>query len=144
MPQVTFQYADISRVSLSQKKKVKELVEQIFLQEGKQLGHISYIFCSDEYLLQINRQFLNHDDFTDIITFDLSVGEEIVGEIYISAERVTENAALHRASKGEEFRRVIFHGALHLCGYRDKKIREITIMRHKEDYYLRLFEKQYH
>ncbi len=82
----------------------------------------NYIFCDDEHLLSINQQFLNHDTFTDIITFDLSESEqELVGEIYISADRVKENASKFNTSFEQELHRVIFHGALHLCGFKDKK-----------------------
>ena len=109
--------------------------------EGKSLKNLQYVFCSDAYLLHINQQYLQHDDFTDIITFDLSAGEDIEGEIYISSERVRENAGLHGNSFQHEMQRVIFHGALHLCGYKDKKKSEIQTMRDKEDAYLRLFDK---
>ncbi len=124
------------------KNVVKQFVEELFTSENKELRHLTYVFCSDEYLLQINRSFLNHDYLTDIITFDLSEGEGMVGEIYISIDRVKDNATIHSASFTEEILRVIFHGALHLCGYKDKKKSEITIMREKEDYYLALFAQK--
>jgi probable rRNA maturation factor len=108
----------------------------------KGLGQVrlSYIFCTDEYLLEINKQFLNHDTFTDIITFDLSeTSDTIEGEIYISTERVAENATVFQTSYNRELHRVIFHGALHLCGYRDKKKGEKEEMRRQEEAALKLY-----
>ena len=104
---------------------------------------LSYIFCSDEYLHSINLQFLQHDDYTDIITFDLSEKEtEVVGEIYISVERVAENAAKFKTDYGHELHRVIFHGALHLCGLRDKKPAEQKTMRGAENEELACWQKR--
>ena len=123
---------------------LKLQIEQLFIKERVVLDSLSYVFCSDEYLLKINREFLNHDFYTDIITFDLSekrVG--VIGEIYISLDRVKENAAGLGISFSEELLRVLFHGALHLCGYRDKKKAEIMEMRKKEEQYLRLYKKQF-
>ncbi len=106
------------------------------------MSAITYIFCSDEFLLQMNRDFLQHDYYTDIITFGLSEkGEPVEAEVYISLDRVKDNAQTLGITYGEEARRVIFHGALHLCGYKDKKKSEIILMRKKEADYLRLFEK---
>lgn len=141
---VQFTYADVPSVSLKNKKEVKLFIEEIFSTEGKGIERLDYIFCSDEFLLQINQDFLKHDDYTDIITFNLTpqVFVPIVGEIYISVDRVRENAGIHHTSFSGEIKRVIFHGALHLCGYNDKTKREITIMRQKEDHYLRLFDKR--
>ncbi|WP_018616081.1 rRNA maturation RNase YbeY [Segetibacter koreensis] len=142
MALIRFNYADVPPISLSRKKLIKDHIREIFLKEGKQLRSLSFIFCSDQYLIEINKTFLKHDFYTDIITFDLSEGEETVGEIYISVERVKENAVDHSSSFTDELLRVIFHGALHLCGYRDKKKSEITTMREKEDYYLQTFQKK--
>ena len=142
MQQVRFNYADINSITLTKKKEVKLLIANIFKQEGKELEYIDYIFCSDEYLLNINRSFLHHDYYTDIITFDLSENKGIIGEVYISADRVKDNAITLQSTFSQEMLRVIFHGALHLCGYKDKKKSEITLMRGKEDYYLRSFEKR--
>ena len=142
MQQVRFNYADINSITLTKKKEVKLLIANIFKQEGKELQYIDYIFCSDEYLLNINRSFLHHDYYTDIITFDLSENKGIIGEVYISADRVKDNAITLQSTFFQEMLRVIFHGALHLCGYKDKKKSEITLMRQKEDYYLRSFEKR--
>jgi probable rRNA maturation factor len=127
--------------NFSEKRRLKAFLERLFKNEGKAAGNVQYIFCSDDYLLQINREFLQHDFYTDIITFDLGGSEAVDAEIYISLDRVKENATRY----GERFRRealrVIFHGALHLCGYRDKTKSEITLMRERENKYLRLFEK---
>ena len=122
--------------SLENRTYLKTFVETLFLKERKQLSSINYIFCSDKRLLEINRQFLNHDYFTDIITFDLSEGKATAAEIYISIDRVKENAKDHGCSFKSELHRVIFHGALHLCGYKDKKPADIKKMREKESFYL--------
>lgn len=106
-------------------------------------AELDFIFCCDDYLLQINRQFLDHDTLTDIITFDLSEDEEILqGEIYISVERVKENAALFDTTYQDELHRVIFHGVLHLCGFKDKKEKDQKIMRKNEDYCLANYKHQ--
>jgi probable rRNA maturation factor len=141
-PKIIFQYAD-AKPSFPGKQALKAFIPKIFKKEGKKLGGLQYVFCSDEYLLKINRQFLEHDYYTDIITFNFSepTSNEIHGEIYISADRVKENASELGVSFKDEMVRVIFHGALHLCGYRDKKKSEIQQMRAKEDEFLTLFKK---
>ena len=139
MAKVRFNYADVKPITLQEKKVVKNLIAALFNLEGKALKEINYIFCSDEYLLEINKSFLQHDYYTDIITFDLSENVETVGEVYISIDRVQENCKVHLTGLREELVRVILHGALHLIGYKDKRKSEITIMREKEEYYLRLF-----
>ena len=100
---------------------------------------INYIFCTDKRLLEINRQFLKHDYFTDIITFDLSTTDRTEAEVYISVDRVRENAKDLDSTFKAEILRVIFHGALHLCGYDDKATSAAKKMRKREDYYLNLF-----
>ena len=98
---------------------------------------INYIFCSDDYLLELNKQYLNHNTLTDIITFELNApGEPILSDIFISIDRVKENAKTLEIPFKQELHRVIFHGALHLCGYKDKKKEEQKLMRRKEDEYL--------
>jgi probable rRNA maturation factor len=136
---VRFNYSDVNPIPLPGKKAVKEFLVTMFELEKKPLKALNYIFCSDPYLLEINKSYLQHDYYTDIITFDLSEGDETVGEIYISIDRVRENSVAHSTTYTEELLRVIFHGALHLIGYKDKKKSEITIMRQKEEEYLRLF-----
>lgn len=136
---VRFNYADVNEISIKGKQKVKGLIAQIFILERRPLQRIEYIFCSDAYLLNLNKQYLNHDYFTDILTFDLSEGLEINAEVYISVDTVKSNSIIHEVTLSNEMLRVIFHGALHLVGYNDTKKSEITIMREKEDYYLCLF-----
>jgi rRNA maturation RNase YbeY len=121
----------------------KTFLKKIFVNEGKPLCTLEYIFCTDEYLLKLNVSFLKHDTYTDVITFDLSEKEDrcITGEVYISIERVSENAKKENISFDNELNRVMIHAALHLCGYNDKKKSEITLMRDKEEYYLRLFDE---
>lgn len=120
---------------------LKGFIEKLFKKEGKKLRSINYIFCSDEDILKINKQYLKHDFYTDIITFDLSESDEIVAEVYISTERVRENAKSLDTSFVSEIHRVIFHGALHLCGYGDKTKSEKVEMRKREDYYLNSYLK---
>jgi probable rRNA maturation factor len=137
---VNFYYADVTTIPLKKKRIVKQFIVQLFEAEGKFAKRMNYIFCSDEYLLRINQKHLQHNYYTDIITFDLSdTPASIIGEIYISMDRVKDNAVIHKTAIGRELLRVIFHGALHLCGYNDKKKSEITIMRQKEEEYLLLF-----
>jgi probable rRNA maturation factor len=105
-------------------------------------AQLTYIFCSDDYLLQMNQQFLNHDTLTDIITFDLTEDPDALqGEIYISAERVRENAEKFKTTYADELHRVIFHGALHLCGFKDKKEADQKEMRRQEDLCLKAYNK---
>jgi probable rRNA maturation factor len=118
------------------KRKLKSYIEGIFIQENHDLEKLDYIFCSDEYLLDINQRFLNHDTYTDIITFDLSESNAITGEIYISLDRIKENAEKFTSTLEIETLRVIFHGALHLCGYKDKNKKDQQMMRAKEDHYI--------
>lgn len=119
--------------------KHRKLVETIFHREKVNLVSLAYIFCTDNELRALNKSFLQHDYFTDILTFDLSDSKDhIFGEVYISLDRVKDNAKTFGSSFPNELMRVLIHGALHLCGYRDKTKREISLMRSKEDEYLRL------
>jgi probable rRNA maturation factor len=122
--------------ALRKRTKLKKQIEAIFRLEGKKLGSINYIFCSDRELLKINRQFLHHDYYTDIISFDLSETSSVKAEVYISVDRVRDNSKKMNLPVSFELRRVIFHGALHLCGYNDKGEADRQLMRKKEDYYL--------
>lgn len=117
---------------------LKNWIENIIISEGKKLGEINYIFCDDEYLLKINLDFLDHDYYTDIITFDQVRGKTISGEIFVSLQRIKDNASLISKNYEEEKKRVIAHGILHLCGYKDKTEEEQKTMRAKEDFYLSL------
>lgn len=117
---------------------IKFWIEKIIISEEKKLGEINYIFCDDEYLLKINQDFLDHDYYTDIITFDQVRGKTISGEIFVSLQRIKDNASLISKNYEEEKKRVIAHGVLHLCGYKDKTEEQQKIMRAKEDFYLSL------
>jgi len=108
--------------------------------QGKRVEAINYIFCTDEYLLDLNRQHLNHDTFTDIITFELSdKNQPLVSDVYISIHRVRENARSFSTSFNDELHRVIFHGALHLAGYKDKSKKDSALMRQMENKWLSLY-----
>jgi rRNA maturation RNase YbeY len=142
MHKVNFQKAD-SALSLPAKTALKAFIENLFKKEKTPLATINYIFCSDKYLLSINQQFLNHDYYTDIITFGLhDKGTPVVAEVYISTDRVKDNAKTHGTTYSNEMLRVLFHGALHLCGYKDKTKANIATMRAKEDEYLKRYIKK--
>ncbi|MBC7864558.1 MAG: rRNA maturation RNase YbeY [Bacteroidia bacterium] len=119
--------------SLQKKAVLKKWISAIIKQEKKKEGKIIFLFCNDKKLHSINKEFLNHDTLTDIITFDYSEGEKISGEIYISTERVFENAEKFSGSFLEELHRVMIHGVLHLCGYKDKSPADKKQMRQKEE-----------
>jgi len=136
-------FFDNTRVSLNNRTELKKFIEFIFKKEKKRLAGLNYIFCSDKRLLEINQQYLAHNYYTDIITFDLSekIGE-INGEIYVSVDRIRDNAKTGGYSFSNELLRVIFHGILHLCGYGDKKKEERVLMREKEDFYIHKYLDQ--
>ncbi|UAB86377.1 rRNA maturation RNase YbeY [Zunongwangia sp. SCSIO 43204] len=117
----------------------KNWLQRVISSEDKRLGEISYIFCDDEYLLDINQRFLDHDTYTDIISFDDSTGNLLNGDIYISTERVKENAAEFNEDFYTELKRVIVHGILHYCGYKDKSKEDAALMRRKESEKIKLF-----
>lgn len=119
-----------------QKNLLKSWIKTILQTEKKMEGKISFTFCSDEQLLDINKEFLNHNTLTDIITFDYNIGLKISGEIYISIERVSDNAVKFKQVLTQELLRVMAHGVLHLCGYGDKKKEEKIKMRQKESFYV--------
>lgn len=124
---------------LGDQARYSKWLERVILSEDKKLEEISYIFCDDEYLLNINQQYLDHDTYTDIITFDYCVGNILQADIYISTERVQENAESFKVNFDEELRRVLAHGILHLCGYKDKTELEAETMRRKEEEKMQLF-----
>lgn len=115
---------------------LKSWVLQTIQSEGYRLEEINYIFCDDDYLHKLNVEFLNHDTLTDVISFDYTVGKLIQGDIFISIERVTDNAKDFKTGFKDELNRVIIHGVLHYCGYKDKTESEAKVMRAKENYYL--------
>lgn len=119
-----------------QKRKMTQWIKDTILTEGKIPGDMTFIFCSDQYLLEVNKQYLNHDYFTDIITFDYVENNVISGDIFISCERVKENAAEFHTGFDNELRRIIIHGVLHLIGYKDKSKKDKLLMTSKEDFYL--------
>jgi probable rRNA maturation factor len=131
-------FHELKKVKLSKRSALKSFIPTIFLIEAKLFESLNIIFCSDEYLLDMNRQYLNHDFYTDIITFDLSESKKsaIVGDLYISIDRVKENSVTNDINFNHELHRVIFHGVLHLCGFKDKSKKEIVEMRIKESEYL--------
>ncbi|GAA4446317.1 rRNA maturation RNase YbeY [Nibrella saemangeumensis] len=123
---------------LPQKQTVRQWLKTQAGQEGFAVGELNYIFCSDEYVLQVNKDYLEHDYYTDIITFDQSEEEgKIEGDIYISVDRVTDNARQLNVPAEQEMRRVLAHGLLHLCGHGDKTDEEAAAMRRKEDEWLK-------
>lgn len=124
---------------LADHRKYEKWIERVIASEERKLEEISYIFCDDEYLLNLNEEFLKHDTYTDIITFDYSVGKILQGDIYISTDRVKENSDEFNVSFEEELRRVIIHGVLHLCGYKDKTKEQSLLMRQKEEEKMELF-----
>jgi rRNA maturation RNase YbeY len=114
-------------------KALSHWISEIILHENHELGDLTYVFCDDAYLHKLNLQFLNHDTLTDIISFDNSLGKQIHGEIYISVERVKENARTYQVAFLEELHRVIIHGVLHFCGYKDKTKKQQETMSSKEN-----------
>lgn len=118
---------------LKNKSNLQKWILEIIISEGFELGEIVYIFCDDEYLHKLNVEFLGHDTLTDIISFDYGVGKQINGEIYISVERVTDNSKDFETNFEEELHRVMIHGILHFCGYKDKSDSDGQSMRNKED-----------
>ena len=139
MPLVIFHNADVL-FKLNRKRDLKQFISHIFTKEEKTSRSINIIFCSDEFLLGINKRFLNHNYYTDIITFDLDLDGDFFSELYISIERVKENKETQNVSLWNEIHRIIFHGILHLCGYKDKTTADKRVMTQKEDEYLKEFE----
>ena len=134
---ISFNYE--SDFSLEQEEVYASWIETIVESENKILGEISYIFCDDEYLHSINMQYLNHDTLTDIISFDYTEGDIISGDIFVSIERVEDNAKDFKVSFDEELKRVLAHGVLHYCGYNDKSDDDALLMRSKEEEEIKLF-----
>jgi rRNA maturation RNase YbeY len=119
--------------SLQNPDEIARWISKIINDQKREEGEISYIFCDDQYLHKLNLEFLNHDTLTDIISFDNSLGNQINGDIFISIERVKENADTYKTNFEDELHRVIIHGVLHYCGFNDKNKAEATLMRKKED-----------
>ena len=134
---ISFNYE--SDFSLEQEEIYASWIENIIESENKILGEISYIFCDDDFLHNINMQYLNHDTLTDIISFDYTEGDVISGDIFISVERVEDNANDFNVSFDEELKRDLAHGILHYCGYKDKSDSDALLMRAKEEEKIKLF-----
>jgi probable rRNA maturation factor len=126
---------DVSSPRL-QKRKITNWIKETITAEGKITGDISFIFCSDDYLLEVNKKYLNHDYFTDIITFDYVENDVISADIFISSDRVKENASEFKTGFLNELLRIIIHGVLHLLGFKDKSKKDKLLMTQKEDFYL--------
>lgn len=131
---ISFNYE--TNFELPYEKEFSSWISKVITTENRKEGEINYIFCDDAYLLDINLKYLNHDTLTDIISFDYSVGKELHGDIYISVQRVKENAKDFEVDFEDEIRRVMVHGILHYCGYKDKSDQEQKLMRSKEDYHM--------
>lgn len=138
MPNIDFFNQDIS-FKIPKPGNARAWISEVVAREKKRLTRVNYVFCSDDYLLGLNRQYLNHDTLTDVITFDHSEDEDqIEGDVFISVDRVRENARAFKTTMEEELHRVLVHGVLHLIGYRDKTLAQKSRMREKEDTYLSL------
>lgn len=131
-------FAEDIDFTLKDKAKVRNWIGETIKAEGfRRIGELSFVFCSDAYLLEINQQYLNHDTYTDIVTFDSSEEEDVIsGDIFISIERIKENAQKFGVTEQDELHRVIIHGVLHLCGYYDKEKEDKALMTSKENEYL--------
>jgi rRNA maturation RNase YbeY len=134
-------YHFVTPFKLKESIRYKLWLKRLAISKGFFIGNINYIFCDDDYLLTLNQNFLDHDTFTDIITFDSRVGETLNGEIYISVNRITENAKFYHIPFEEELLRVMAHGILHLCGYKDKEEEDVMNMRKEEAEAIKLFHE---
>jgi len=134
---ISFNYE--SDFELDNETAYAEWLSRVIVSENKKEGDINYIFCDDEYLHKINVEYLQHDTLTDIISFDYSVGNELHGDVFVSIERVEDNAKDFNVSFEEELKRVLVHGVLHYCGYKDKSEKDEALMRQKEEEKMLLF-----
>jgi probable rRNA maturation factor len=138
---ISFNYE--TEFELPNEDQLSNWLSHVILSENKKEGDINYIFCDDEYLLNLNEQYLDHDTLTDIISFDYSVGNELHGDIFISIERVRDNAHDFKVTFDEELKRVLVHGVLHYCGYKDKSEDDEKLMRQKEDEKIKMFHVEH-
>ncbi|MBW4358890.1 rRNA maturation RNase YbeY [Flavobacterium taihuense] len=134
---INFNYE--SEFTLENEEAIASWLSAVIVSENKTEGEINYIFCDDEYLHKINVEYLNHDTLTDIISFDYTMGNEIGGDVFVSVERVLDNSKDYNTSFDEELKRVLVHGVLHYCGYKDKSEADEVLMRSKEDEKLAMF-----
>lgn len=138
---ITFTTVDVILPDRIDLKKLRSWLSKVIIDEGKKLGEINYVFCTDEYLHKINLDFLQHDTFTDIITFPTSENKEIISsELFISLDRIKENSNTLNINFDLEYLRVVVHGILHIIGYNDKTKEQILLMRKKENYYINQYE----
>ena len=138
---MAIQFSFQTNYPLKSRTKIKQWIKQVIEAKGKKTGNITYIFCDDEYLLEVNKQYLQHDYYTDVITFDYVENDLISGDIFISTDRERENALAFGSSETEELHRVIIHGALHLLGLKDKSEKEASQMRQAENEALKLLNE---
>ena len=138
---MAIQFSFQTNYPLKSRTKIKQWIKQVIEAKGKKTGNVTYIFCDDEYLLEVNKQYLQHDYYTDVITFDYVENDLISGDIFISTDRVRENALALGSSETEELHRVIIHGALHLLGLKDKSEKEASQMRQAENEALKLLKE---
>ena len=134
---ISFNYE--TNFALENESNYEDWITRIIYSEGFEVGEINYIFCDDEYLYKINMEYLNHDTLTDIISFDYSVGNLLQGDIFISVERVADNAKDFNVTFDDELKRVLSHGVLHYCGYKDKSPKDEALMREKEEEKMKMF-----
>ncbi|HPW88823.1 MAG TPA: rRNA maturation RNase YbeY [Kaistella chaponensis] len=134
---IQFFFENIDEITLP--PNTENWLKDLIISEDKKPGEINYIFCDDDHLLQVNKDFLNHDYYTDVITFDYVKGKTISADIFVSLPRILDNSSTLSNAFNSELLRVLAHGVLHLCGYKDKTDEEISEMRQKEDYYLSIF-----
>ena len=138
---ISFNYE--TEFTLENETLFSDWISRVILSENKKEGDINYVFCDDEYILEINKQYLDHDYYTDIISFDYSVGNELHGDVFVSVERVRENATDFDVTFDEELKRVIIHGILHYSGYKDKSEEEELLMRQKENEKIAMFHVEH-
>jgi probable rRNA maturation factor len=138
---INFNYE--SDFTLDNEEAIATWLSAVIVSENKNEGEISYIFCDDEYLHKINVEYLDHDTLTDVISFDYTMGNEISGDIFISVERVLDNSKDYNTSFEDELKRVLVHGVLHYCGYKDKSEEDEALMRSKEDEKLAMFHVEH-
>lgn len=138
---ISFNYE--TNFALENESNYEDWITRIIYSEGFEVGEINYIFCDDEYLHKINMEYLNHDTLTDIISFDYSVGNLLQGDIFISVERVADNAKDFNVTFDEELKRVLSHGVLHYCGYKDKSPKDEALMREKEEEKMKMFHVEH-
>ena len=140
---IRFNYK-IRKFRIRQALNHRRWLHKVIVSEGREAGLVNFVFTDDEDIIAINQEFLKHNYFTDVITFDYSTGESVVGEIYISINTVQRNAIDYGTTAASEFRRIMVHGILHLCGYGDSTGDEIEVMRNREDGYLKMYNDEFH